>query len=153
MSRIKRLSATAVLGVTTVIAGWWFLPGQSQAMPQMTVYKSATCGCCTSWIEHLQQNGFSVEAQNVDDLAAIKGRHGVSPDLASCHTAVIDGYVIEGHVPADDIKRLLSERPAVEGLAVPGMPLGSPGMEQGPRKDPYAVVSFDGDKRAVFARH
>lgn len=114
----------------------------------MTVYKSETCGCCNDWIEHVQKAGLEVKAVNVTELNRTKRELGVPSQLASCHTAVIDGYLIEGHVPASDIKRLLSERPDITGLAVPGMPHGSPGMETG-RVDPYQVLSFDLDARAV----
>lgn len=111
----------------------------------VTVYKSPTCGCCEAWIDHLEDNGFEVETRDVRDVVPHKIEHGVTPQLASCHTALVDGYVIEGHVPASDIKRLLAERPAVKGLSVPGMPVGSPGMERGDRVDPYDVLSFDGE--------
>ncbi len=121
---------------------------------QVVVYKSPTCGCCNKWISHLQKNGFKVETQNVKDVVPYKKRHGVTPQLASCHTAIIDGYVIEGHVPASDIKRLLRERPKVKGLAVPGMPIGTPGMEQGSYKDKYNVISFDKNgQNKVFSSH
>ncbi len=121
---------------------------------EVVVYKSPTCGCCNKWIEHLQANGFTVKAQNVADIMPSKNANGVPPTLASCHTAKVDGYVIEGHVPAADIKRLLKERPKVLGLAVPGMPVGSPGMEQGAHKERYDVLTFDdaGNTR-VYARH
>jgi hypothetical protein len=120
---------------------------------EVIVYKSATCGCCTSWIRHLEASGFAVKAHNVSDLAHIKRQNGVSPHLGSCHTALVGGYVVEGHVPARDIERLLAERPAVTGLAVPGMPMGSPGME-GSRRDPYNVYTFDqAGKTAVYARY
>ncbi|MDH5631669.1 MAG: DUF411 domain-containing protein [Gammaproteobacteria bacterium] len=120
---------------------------------EITVYKAATCGCCNKWVDHLERAGFTVKAHNVVDVVEYKIRHGVSPELGSCHTALVDGYVIEGHVPADDIKRLLKERPVATGLAVPAMPMGSPGME-GHRKDDYEVVLFGRDgSRKVFARH
>lgn len=121
---------------------------------EVVVYKSPTCGCCNKWIEHLQANGFTVKAQNVADIMPYKSANGVPHALASCHTAKVDGYVIEGHVPAADIKRLLKERPKVLGLSVPGMPIGSPGMEQGAHKEKYDVLSFDqaGNTR-VYARH
>ena len=121
---------------------------------EITVYKSATCGCCKEWVKHLQANGFSVKAQDVSDLQSYKTANGVPAKLASCHTATVDGYVIEGHVPANDIKRLLKERPAVSGLAVPGMPVGSPGMEQGAHKDRYEVLTFDKQgKTGVYAQY
>ncbi|WP_217495397.1 DUF411 domain-containing protein [Halofilum ochraceum] len=111
----------------------------------MTVYKTATCGCCSAWVEHVRQAGFDVEAIDVERARLIeyKREAGLDQRLASCHTARIDGYVIEGHVPAADIRRLLEERPDVAGLAVPGMPVGSPGMEYGDRVDPYRVIAFD----------
>lgn len=116
--------------------------------PQITVYKSPTCGCCKAWIAHLQKNGFDVIAEDRNDLPVIKGAIGVNAEYQSCHTAVVNGYFIEGHVPASDIKRLLREKPNAAGLSVPGMPMGSPGME-GPRKDPYTVllINKDGSKK------
>ena len=117
------------------------------------VYKTPTCGCCTKWIEHLEANGFRVEAKELPDLRGLKQTNGIPPRLGSCHTAIVEGYVIEGHVPAQDIARLLEERPAVAGLAVPGMPIGSPGME-GPNPERYEVLSFDsGGRTTVFATH
>jgi hypothetical protein len=106
------------------------------------VYKSPTCGCCAKWNEHMKANGFAVTSNDMPDMASIKDKNGVPAPLRSCHTAIVGGYVIEGHVPADVIKKLLRERPQVAGIAVPGMPMGSPGME-GPTKDTYQVVSFD----------
>lgn len=117
----------------------------------MTVYKTATCGCCTAWVEHLQKNGFTVSAQNVPDLTPTKRRFGVPRALESCHTGLVAGYVVEGHVPADLVHRLLREKPDALGLAVPGMPIGSPGMEGGtPEK--YDVLLFDRNGRSrIFA--
>ncbi|MFQ5889512.1 MAG: DUF411 domain-containing protein [Gemmatimonadota bacterium] len=118
---------------------------------KVTVYKSPTCGCCSKWVDHLRKSGFEVVALDVTDLVSVKARHGVPPELSSCHTATVEGYVIEGHVPADLIARLLEERPEVAGLAVPGMPMGSPGME-GARKDPYDILAFDREGNArVYA--
>ena len=108
----------------------------------MKVYKTETCGCCNDWIEHVQAAGFIVESINLTQLQAKKNELGVPTNLASCHTAVIDGYVIEGHVPATDILNLLNEKPPVSGLAVPGMPHGSPGMETG-RVDSFDVFTFE----------
>jgi hypothetical protein len=120
---------------------------------EISVYKSPACGCCTAWADHLKANGFDVKVQEVNDVNAIKQAHGVTRELASCHTALVDGYVVEGHVPAADIKRLLDTRPAVAGLAVPGMPMGSPGME-GPHKQRYDVISFDkAGHTEVFSSH
>jgi len=119
----------------------------------VTVYKSPTCGCCVKWIDHLEGHGFTVEARDVRDTRALKQEHGVPSGLEACHTALIEGYVIEGHVPAEDIGRLLRERPPVAGLAVPGMPIGSPGME-GPRPEAYRVLSFDAvGHTEIFASH
>ena len=112
---------------------------------RMVVYKTPTCGCCKSWVEHAQAAGFQVEVHDTADVAPIKNEHGLPQHLASCHTAIVDGYVIEGHVPADVIRRLLAERPQVAGIAVPGMPAGSPGMEMGSRKDPYDIIAFARD--------
>lgn len=102
--------------------------GAAVADPAITVYKSPNCGCCVKWVEYLRKEGFEVNAINRSDLTPIKQRAGVKPDMASCHTAMVDGYVIEGHVPASAIRRLLQERPDTLGLAVPGMPDNSPGM-------------------------
>jgi hypothetical protein len=117
------------------------------------VYKSPTCGCCTKWIAHLGANGFEVKAHDVDDMTATRAALGVPQALGSCHTASIGGYLIEGHVPAKDILRLLGERPSAAGLAVPGMPRGSPGME-GDIKDPYDVLLFQLNGRyTVYQRY
>lgn len=123
------------------------------ALPVMTVYKSPTCGCCVAWVDHLRANGLTVEVVDEPQMNPLKGSLGVPGDLRSCHTATIGDYVVEGHVPAQDIQRLLAERPAVQGLAVPGMPIGSPGMEMGDRVDPYEVIAFQGEQRQVFAQH
>jgi hypothetical protein len=120
-------------------------------LPAIVVYKTEGCGCCNGWVEHLREAGFEVDARNVTDLMSIKRDAGVPVDLASCHTGVIDGYVVEGHVPADVVKKLLAERPEVAGISVPGMPVGSPGME-GPNPQPYEVHAFDRQgSRTVFA--
>ncbi len=122
------------------------------ALPRMTVYKSATCGCCKLWIDHAVSNGFTVHAIDTDDLPKVKAEMGVPADLQSCHTVVVANYLVEGHVPAADIKRMLAEKPAIRGLAVPGMPVGSPGMEQGPPQR-YDVIAFTAaGRRSVFAR-
>jgi hypothetical protein len=118
------------------------LAGPAIAARQVVeIYKSATCGCCSKWIAHLRINGFEVNPHDVDDIAASRARLGVPDALGSCHTASVAGYLIEGHVPADDINRLLRTRPKAAGLAVPGMPRGSPGMEADV-KDPYDVLLF-----------
>lgn len=122
---------------------------------QMVVWKTPACGCCDGWVEHVRGAGFTVEVHELDNLNDVKTRAGVPYGMGSCHTAEIDGYFIEGHVPASDIRRLLAERPAVKGLALPGMPVGSPGMEDpSGRVEPYTVVQVgkDGATRE-FARH
>ena len=121
-------------------------PGTGTAtasLPEVTVYKSPTCGCCSKWADHLREAGFQVTEEDVRDIVEVKREHGVPGELGSCHTALVGDYVIEGHVPAEDIRRLLEERPDVAGLAVPGMPAGSPGMEVPGRSDPYASLTFD----------
>ena len=122
--------------------GFIFMQSVS-AEPEMMVYKSPTCGCCGKWITHMEENGFKVNAIDVLDMNIVKEKYGIDRKLASCHTAIIDGYVVEGHVPALDIKQLLSEKPEVIGLSVPGMPAGSPGMEMGGRVDHYSVIAID----------
>lgn len=123
--------------------------------PVLTVYKSPTCGCCLKWVEHMRDAGFEVTVNDVDNVHPVKMRVGVPPGKGSCHTAEVGGYFLEGHVPASDVKRLLAQRPAAKGLAVPGMPLGSPGMEvPDGRKQPYDVelVANDGTT-SQFSRH
>ena len=131
---------------------WFLLPallllgttGLVQAEQQkITVFKTPTCGCCKKWVDHLEQNGFAVETQDMNDLRMVKAMSGIDPKLASCHTARVGQYV-EGHVPAEVIARMLKEQPDIRGLAVPGMPAGSPGME-GPRKVPYDVMAIGTD--------
>jgi hypothetical protein len=122
--------------------------------PTAVVYKTSSCGCCSMWVDHLKANGFQVETKDVssDQVRAVSKAAGLKDEGASCHTAKIGNYVVEGHVPADDVKRLLAERPKVVGLAVPGMPIGSPGMEQGGQKQAYKVMSFDqAGKTMVFS--
>lgn len=115
------------------------------------VWKDPNCGCCKNWIEHMRKHGFTVVIHDTPDVTPIKQAHGVGADLVSCHTGLIHGYVIEGHVPADLVRKLITEKPAIAGLAVPGMPMGSPGME-GASKDAYDVVAFSADgKRSVYA--
>lgn len=110
----------------------------------MLVYKSPTCGCCSDWVGYVEQHGYTVTVEEVQDLTAIKVEHQVPLTMQSCHTALIDGYIIEGHVPVADIERLLTERPDVVGIAVPGMPIGSPGMEvDGGATQPYDVLTFN----------
>lgn len=125
------------------LAGTSPASASSAAKPEVMVWKSPTCGCCGGWVDHMRAAGFPVTVQEVDDVEPVKTRLGVPARLQSCHTALVGGYALEGHVPADSVQRLLRERPAAVGLAVPGMPQGSPGMETGV-KDPYDVVLFGG---------
>lgn len=121
--------------------------------PEVVVYKDPACGCCGKWVEHMERSGFRVTARNVGDLATVKRKQRVPQPLGSCHTALVAGYTIEGHVPADAVRRLLRQRPAgVIGLAVPGMPLGSPGMES-PTPQRYEILAFYGNgSTRVFER-
>lgn len=124
------------------------------AAPQIIVSKDPNCGCCSGWVEHLRKAGFNVQVRELSDLGPLKRQLGVPGALASCHTAEVDGFVIEGHVPASAIRRLLAERPAAQGLAVPGMPVGSPGMEApGSPDENYDVVLFGPSGQKVFARY
>ena len=120
---------------------------------EITVYKSPTCGCCGGWVEYLRRNGFRATVVNQYDLSQIRAQYGITRELQSCHTAVVDGYVIEGHVPADDIWRLIAEKPEATGLTAPGMPMMSPGMQSIEPKD-YDVLLFGPDaKAAVYSRY
>lgn len=152
---------TLVLVLFTLVAAGAALAlvRAQQATPAaepIVVYKTPTCGCCGVWVEHLRTAGFTVETHDVshEELTRIAGTAGVAPELRSCHTGLVGGYAIEGHVPAADITRLLKDRPAVAGISVPGMPVGSPGMEMGDRRDPYNVVAFTREgRRSVFAQY
>ena len=126
---------------------------QAAGLPRMVVTKDPSCGCCTGWAEHVRAAGFPVEIVETDSLNRVKARLGVPQDLAGCHTAEVGGYVVEGHVPASMVKRLLAEKPQAKGLAVAGMPVGSPGMEvEGMEPDAYEVVLFGPLGRRAFAR-
>jgi hypothetical protein len=145
------LSRRKALGL--LVAGLaYVLPVQAAARPKVVVSRDPSCGCCGAWAEHLRRAGFPVEIVETANVNAVKQRLGVPPDLASCHTAEVQGYVIEGHVPASAILRLLEERPQAIGLAVPGMPIGSPGMEGG-RSETYEVLLFGAQGRRTFARY
>jgi hypothetical protein len=128
----------------------------SARYPTMQVFKSPYCGCCAAWVEHISNAGFHAKTVNIGDVALnnLKAKYGISANYASCHTAIIAGYVVEGHVPADDIKTLLDRRPEITGLAVPGMPMGSPGMEYGPHSETFATLQIAKDGTAsVFNMH
>jgi hypothetical protein len=122
------------------------------AAPVIEVFKSESCGCCGAWVEHLKANGFATRVVNVENPSDYRERAGIPDQFGSCHTGMIQGYAIEGHVPASDIKRLLAQKPKAKGLAVPAMPLGSPGME-GPRKDPFDVLLVLADGRTKVFKH
>ena len=126
----------------------------AQQKPLVEVWRSPTCGCCGAWIDYLERNGFRTKVHMVEDTAPMRRRMGIPERLGSCHTAKVGGYAIEGHVPASDIRKLLAAKPRAVGLAVPGMPVGSPGMEQGSMKQPYEVLLvLPEGKSTVFARH
>lgn len=146
---LNRRTLLAGLPLLFVAAG-----AEAQTGPAIHVVKTPTCGCCNDWVTHIRQAGFRVTVANAADVTPVARRLGVPEDLRSCHTASVGGYAIEGHVPAADIRRLLRARPAAAGLAVPGMPMGSPGMEHGGHRQPYEVLLFTrAGRRSVFARH
>jgi hypothetical protein len=151
---MKRGVILAIAGVLVSSLG---AAGAQQTATVVEVYKSPTCRCCSRWIEHVRQSGFIVRTTDVSDaeLPAFKARHGVPRQAQSCHTALVGGYVIEGHVPAVDMRRVLAERPALRGLAAVGMPRGAPGMEVwGAKPQPYSVTAFDKrGKTWVYATH
>ena len=133
--------------------------GVAQAT-DIAMYRDPNCGCCLSWLDHARaffaKDGETVAAKTIEseNIAEVKSRHGVPADLASCHTAIVDGYVVEGHVPAADIERLIKQRPTgITGLAVAGMPLGSPGMEMGDRRQAFQVIAFGPNQRKVWATY
>lgn len=149
---IKAIAASLLLAV--LVSGCSRTTAEP-ALPGVTVHKSATCGCCKLWVDRLRGAGFAVEVRDVDNLNDVKQRVGIPYGMGSCHTAEVAGYFVEGHVPMEDIKRLLRERPDAKGLTVPGMPAGSPGMEvPSGEVQPYEVllVARDGST-SVFARH
>ncbi|MEQ1621424.1 MAG: DUF411 domain-containing protein [Methylococcales bacterium] len=118
----------------------------------IVVYRSPTCACCSKWMDHLQENNFNVkEIRSNNEVQELKDKYGITAEISSCHTAIVDGYAIEGHVPADDIKALLKTKPKVTGISVPGMPIGTPGMEMGSDKETFDVLSFErGKPEQVF---
>ena len=138
-------AATAAVSVPSLAA---------QSLPEVHVFKDPNCGCCGAWADHLKTAGFPVKVTEVSDTGAARKRHGIPDRFGSCHTGVVAGYALEGHVPADEVKRLLAQKPAAAGLSVPGMPVGSPGMEVGSRKDPYQVLLIDkAGRSSVFATY
>ncbi|WP_158590360.1 copper-binding protein [Noviherbaspirillum cavernae] len=148
----RRNFIQAISAAVLAMSGFAF--NAAAALPAIDVYKSATCGCCSKWIEHLQANGFKVNAHDVPSPSDYRSKFGMPQELGSCHSARVDGYALEGHVPASEVKRLLAERPKAKGLAVPAMPLGSPGMEvDGARSDPYDVLLVKADGSHSVYRH
>ncbi|MBM3275590.1 MAG: DUF411 domain-containing protein [Gemmatimonadetes bacterium] len=152
VSHISRRDAVATLaaGLATIAGGRL----AAQAKPALTVYKDPNCGCCAKWADHMKANGFTATVKDTADMPAIKAKHHVGDALQSCHTTLVGDYVIEGHVPAVDVKRLLAEKPkGIVGLTIPGMPASAPGMDLTPFK-PYDVLTFDvKGKTTVFAKH
>ena len=147
------MNRRSLFGSLAALALLQSLPVQA-ATPKVHVYKNPTCECCAAWVEHLKSAGFAVEVTETDDTSAVRKRLGMPERLASCHTGIVEGYAIEGHVPAADIKRLLATKPQAVGLTVPGMPVGSPGMDYGSRRDPFQVILVDRKGReTVFARY
>lgn len=148
----RRLTRRTALAIVAGMASSAASSALAGARPVISVSKDPNCGCCNGWVEHLRRNGYAVRVNDATDMPAIKARLGVPPQLASCHTAEIAGYVIEGHVPADAITRLIAEKPTASGLAVPGMPAGAPGME-GSAPEVYEVILFGKDLQRSFARY
>ena len=149
------IAAIAIAGLAYGAAAQQKTPAAG-ALPKMTVYKTSTCGCCKLWVDHMRTNGFDVQAMDVSaaDVRGISKAAGLKDEGTSCHTAKIGNYIVEGHVPAADVQRMLKEKPAIAGIAAPGMPVGSPGMEMGGRTERYDVVSFTKDgKTKVFSTH
>lgn len=150
LKSVRTLVASALLGLST-------LGGISTAVAaddEVVMYKDPNCGCCGKWADHMREHGFKVKEVATAEMAQVKGEAGVPQALGSCHTARVGGYVVEGHVPAADVRRMLTEKPAIAGISAPGMPMGSPGMEGPYPADRYDVVSFDAQGRtAVYASH
>jgi len=149
--KIKLFSSVFVIFVISVYIGFNFANKTAEAdtiKEEIMVYKSPTCGCCKKWVKHLEREGFKVKTEDYRDMKPIKNMMGVKRQFQSCHTAKVGKYFIEGHVSASDIKKLLKEKPDIKGLAAPGMPMGSPGME-GRRKDKYDVIAIDKNNNAT----
>ncbi len=149
MRLTRILMATAAVATLAAASA----PGRRPTAPiAITVFHSPTCGCCKKWVSYLQANGFTVKSVEQEDLSEVKADAGVPARLSSCHTALVAGYAIEGHVPAGDIQRLLKERPKIVGLTAPGMPGAGPGMDL--NKEPYEVLTFDAKgNTTVWAKH
>jgi len=153
-THLKAFGIGIVLAVLGVGAYLQFGPSASAGLPTVTVYKSPSCQCCSDWVAHMKEEGFEVEVQSKLRMKPVKKQVGLPASLAACHTSVVGNYVVEGHVPAQEVKQLLREQPDVRGLSVPGMPVGSPGMERGNRVEPYEVVTFTpSGETTVFAQY
>ncbi|MGR8933927.1 MAG: DUF411 domain-containing protein [Gammaproteobacteria bacterium] len=147
-------AAWSFASAASMAESFWDKPAKAVEKPiDIVVYRSSSCGCCGKWVQHLQHHQFNVQDNVTDEMDAIKTKYGVPQDLASCHTAVVNGYVIEGHVPAGDIKILLKNKPAVAGISVPGMVTGTPGMEMGDRLEAFDVLSFDKNGKTQIFHH
>ena len=153
-THVKAFGIGVLLAALGVGAYLQFGPSASADLPTVTVYKSPSCQCCSEWVSHMKEQGFQVEVESKLRLKPVKKQVGLPSSLAACHTSVVGNYVVEGHVPAQDVKKLLRDGPEVRGLSVPGMPVGSPGMEQGGRVEPYEVVTFTpSGETSVFSRY
>ena len=150
---MNRRSVMAALAASTGFL-WVRGPSSSEGLPQMVVHRDPSCGCCGAWVVHVRAAGFPVSVVETSELNRVKARLGVPTTLASCHTTEVGGYVVEGHVPATAIKRLIAEKPQAKGLAVPGMPVGSPGMEvEGTTPETYDVILFGPTGQRTFERY
>jgi hypothetical protein len=137
MTRRTLLAALSLAALLVATAS-----AQAPALTKMTVYKSPTCGCCAKWVEHMKKAGFDLAVTDTDNVSLIKAEHKVPSNLAACHTAIVNGYVVEGHVPDDVIRKMLAEKPKISGIAVAGMPMGAPGMETEGVPQSYDVMAF-----------
>ena len=152
ISLIRR-SMTLALSAVAILGSVFFFSAAPAVAEEIVVYKSPSCGCCGNWVKHIRQSGFDVVVKDLDDMDTIKRQAGIPEELQSCHTASVGGYLVEGHVPASDIKRMLTERPAIKGLTIPGMPASAPGMDA-PGKVPYTVLTFDAKgKTGVYSKY
>ncbi|HEX7939580.1 MAG TPA: DUF411 domain-containing protein [Gemmatimonadaceae bacterium] len=154
MNKRRFLSSLALAAAGLLLSAATPSPASRVPTISIVVYKDPNCGCCKSWVEHLRKHGFAVTVHDTSDVSGAKDTGRVPEQLRTCHTAFVNGYVVEGHVPAEDIQRMLDQKPKIAGIGVAGMPAGSPGMEVGSRHDPFDVVAFnrDGSTR-VFAHH
>ena len=154
MTRREWLKASSATAMTFLAGGIALGADMTPAgAMEIAIWKTPTCGCCSKWVEHMRAAGFTPKVTDMPDVSPIKRKHGVPVELESCHTAIVGGYTVEGHIPADVIQQMLKEKPAIVGIAVPGMPVGSPGMESGTRKAAYNVMAFDkAGKTRVYAK-